>query len=142
MSEIKICINFNVKTADCKMETIIACYKKLSILIFAEVAMQILREFAIQYMNEKTQPFVCGGCGVDSNFIWKTKCGKDTTLTTIFGAMIIGQIQVQCKSCGKKMNITRKLLRIEPGKRMSEGTKKIFALLGGLTSFRVSEKIL
>ena len=40
------------------------------------------------------------------------------------------------------MNITRKLLGIEPGKQMSEGTKKIFALLGGLTSFRVSEKIL
>ena len=122
------------------METIIACYKKLSILILAEVVMQILREFAIQYMNEKAQPFVCGGCGVDSNFIFKTKCGKDTTLTTIFGAIILGQ--VQCKSCGKKMNITRKLLGIEPGKRMSEGTKKIFALLGGLTSFRVSEKIL
>ena len=83
MKEIKISINFIVKTADCKMETIIACYKKLSILILAEVAMQILREFAIQYMNEKTQPFVCGGCGDNSNFIFKTKCGKDTTLFTI-----------------------------------------------------------
>ena len=47
MSEIKICINFTVKTPDCKKETIIACYKKLSLLILAEVAMQILREFAI-----------------------------------------------------------------------------------------------
>ena len=28
MKEIKISINFIVKTADCKMETIIACYKK------------------------------------------------------------------------------------------------------------------
>ena len=83
MSEIKICINFTVKTPDCKMETIIACYKKLSILILAKVAMEILIEFATRYMNEKTQPFVCGECGDNSNFIFKTKCGKDTTLTTI-----------------------------------------------------------
>ena len=55
MKEIKISINFIVKTADCKMETIIACYKKLSILILAEVAMQILREFAIQYIRRLTR---------------------------------------------------------------------------------------
>ena len=107
-----------------------------------EFTMIILIEYAEQYMSQKTQPFECKGCGDNSNFKWKTRCGKDTEISSIFGAMIVGQLQVQCRSCGKKMNITRKLLGIEARKRMSEGTKNIFALLGGLTSFRVSEKIL
>jgi len=142
MKIIKFNIDFEIEILNCRIETIIACFKKLSNLILAELAMKILLEFAIQYMEEKKQPFVCNGCGDKSNFIWKTKQGKPSKISTIFGAMIVGQMQVQCKSCSKKKNITRELLGIEPRKQMSEGTKKMFALLGGLTSFRVSEKIL
>lgn len=93
-------------------------------------------------MNQKSQPFKCARCGSNNKFIWKTKRAKDTRLCLIFGEIKVGQMQVECKKCGKKMYITRKLLGIEPRKMMSSGTKKILALLGSLTSFRVSEKIL
>ncbi len=51
-------------------------------------------------------------------------------------------MQVKCTNCGKNMYITRKLLDIPARKLISGGTKKILALLGSLTSFCVSEKIL
>ena len=53
MSEIKICINFNVKTADCKMETIIACYKKLSILILCGICLAVLFSSHVQAQDVK-----------------------------------------------------------------------------------------
>ena len=51
-------------------------------------------------------------------------------------------MQIVCTYCGKKMFISRKLLEIPARKLMSGSTKKMLALLGSLTSFRVSEKIL
>ena len=93
-------------------------------------------------MSQTMLPFACERCGKKSSFTWKTKHAKDTRISTIFGEIILGQMQVKCKSCGKKMYITRKLLNIASRKLMSEGRRKILALLGSLTSFRVSEKIL
>ena len=108
----RVTINFNYKVelGDCNIETMVACFKKVLILFLQDFVMRILNEFATQYMNQKTQPFACDKCGSDSNFTWKTRHAKDTRISTIFVEIIIGQMQVKCKSCGKKMYITRKLL--------------------------------
>jgi len=134
--------NYIVEIPDCNIETVIACFKKVLILFLRDFTTIILTEFAIEYMSQTMLPFACERCGKKSSFTWKTKHAKDTRISTIFGEIILGQMQVKCKSCGKKMYITRKLLNIASRKLMSEGTRKIFALLGSLTSFRVSEKIL
>ncbi len=139
---VTIKVDYIVEIPDSNIETITACFKKVLLLFLREFVSTIVSEFAIRYMDQKTQPFACTKCGSKSGFSWKTKHAKDTKIATIFGTIILGQMQVKCKSCGKKMYITRKLLGIAPRKLMSGSTKKIFALLGGLTSFRVSEKIL
>ncbi len=140
--QVTIKVDYIVEIPDSNIETITACFKKVLLLFLREFVIRIINEFAIQYMNQETQPFACTKCGSKSGFAWKTKHAKDTKIATIFGTIILGQMQVKCKSCGKKMYITRKLLDIAPRKLMSGSTKKIFALLGSLTSFRVSEKIL
>lgn len=140
--QVTIKVDYIVEIPDSNIETITACFKKVLLLFLREFVIRIVTEFAIQYMNQEIQPFACTKCGSKSGFTWKTKHAKDTKIATIFGTIILGQMQVKCKSCGKKMYITRKLLGIAPRKLMSGSTKKIFALLGSLTSFRVSEKIL
>jgi len=139
---ISININYKISIPDCNIETIIACFKKLLIIFLTDFITTILTEFAEYYMNQESQPFKCKKCGSDNKFIWKTRRAKDTRIGTIFGAIKVGQMQVKCKGCGKKAYITRKLLDIAPRKLMSDGTKKVFGLLGSLTSFRVSETIL
>ncbi len=133
--QVTIKVDYIVEIPDCNIETITACFKKVLLVFLKEFVIRIVNEFAIQYLAQETQPFSCTKCG-------KTKHAKDTNIATIFGPIVLGQMQVQCKSCGKKMYLTRKLLEIPPRKLMSCSTKKIFALLGSLTSFRVSEKIL
>lgn len=139
---ININIDYKISIPDCNIETIIACFKKILVLFLTDFVISILTEFAQFYMDQESQPFECEKCGSNNKFIWKTKNAKDTRIGTIFGAIKVGQMQVECKGCGKKVYITRKLLDIAPRKLMSDGTKKVFGLLGSLTSFRVSETIL
>ncbi|MCP4459077.1 MAG: hypothetical protein GY816_13800 [Cytophagales bacterium] len=140
--QVAIKVDYIVEIPDSNIETITACFKKVLLLFLREFVTRIVNEFAIQYMNHETQPFTCTKCGSKSGFVWKTKHAKNTKIATIFGTIILCQMQVQCKSCGKKMYITRKLLGIASRRLMSVNTKKIFSLLGSLTSFRISEKIL
>ncbi len=138
--EIPIDIRYVVDLPDCKIDTITSAYKKLQSDLFADIVMQILLRFALEYMKQKKKPFCCR-CGNCREFIWKTKNAKATKIMTIFCEVILCQMQVQCKCCGAKKYITRELLEIASRNRMSEMTKKVFALIGSLSTFRVSEKI-
>jgi len=132
--------SFTLEIKECRVDYLMAAFKQLLPLllgVFVEVA---LKRFAEKAMLEEQKPFACE-CGNGQDFIWKTKNAKPTVITTIFGILSLPQIQVQCKACGKKMFITRKLLGIEPRGKMSEITGKTLALVGALTTFRVSEKI-
>ncbi len=128
---IRININYEISIPDCNIETIIACFKKILLLFLADFVISILTEFAQFYMNQESQPFECEKCGSNNKFIWKTKNAKDTRIGKIFGAIKVGQMQVECKGCGKKVYITRKLLDIAPRKLMSDGTKKVFGVIEG-----------
>ena len=48
---------------------------------------------------------------------------------------------MQCKRCGHKMYLTRKLLGMEPMKRIPAETYRRLGLVGSLTSYRVAKKI-
>ena len=79
-------------------------------------------------------------CGNATDFIWKTRHGKPTTILSWLGWITIPQLQVQCKCCDSKQYLTRKLLGMEPMKRIPEETRRKLGLMGALTSFRVAEK--
>jgi hypothetical protein len=90
--------------------------------------------------REGEKPFQCH-CGNTKHFTWKTQHGKLTQILTMLGKLKIRQLQVECKDCGARLFITRQLLGIEPRKIIIPETNKRFALIGALTTFRVSEKI-
>ena len=50
-------------------------------------------------------------------------------------------MQVECKKCEHKFYITRKLLGMEPMKRIPADTYRKLGLMGSLTTYRVAEKI-
>lgn len=135
-------IKISVETPDCKIDTIIGAFKKVLPLFLAEFAKVILKGYAKDIMSLVEKPFSCDHCGNNRHFIWKTMNAKPTTIMTIFGKIVLGQMQIQCKECGHKMFITRKLLGICKYRKMSGTTERILAMIGSLTTFRVSEKLL
>lgn len=139
---INVSLNFEMEMPNSKIETIMAAFKKFLPLLLAEFTKTVLEGFANEVMTWTVKPFSCDRCGENQNFIWKTRNAKPTTIVTIFGEILLGQMQIQCKSCDHKMFITRKLLEIGKYQKMSERTSRMLALIGCLTTFRVSEKIL
>jgi len=125
---------------NCNINTITSAFKKLQGLILADIISQVLVVFGEYYMQQAKKPFSCK-CGNCANFIWKTKNAKWTKIMTIFCEICLPQMQIQCKDCGKKMFITRILLEIKARCKMSSMTQRVFALVGSLAKFRVSEKI-
>jgi len=101
----------------------------------------VLIGFGEYEMGQQRKAFACKCCGNDTEFAWKTRHGKATRILTWFRWITIKQLQVQCKRCGSKMYITRMLLGMEPMRRIPGETRRKLALMGALTSFRVSEKI-
>jgi len=102
---------------------------------------KVLVGFAEYEMGLEEKSFSCDNCDNATEFIWKTRHGKGTKILTWFRWITLQQLQVQCKRCEHKQYITRKLLGMEPRKRVPEETRRKLALVGALTTYRVSEKI-
>jgi hypothetical protein len=102
---------------------------------------KVLVGFGEYEMGLKKKSFACKCCGNDTEFVWKTRHGKATTILTWFRWITLKQLQVLCKRCGSKQYITRMLLGMEPKKRVPDETRRKLALMGALTSYRVSAKI-
>jgi len=134
-------VNYSVEVENCNIDYLIMVFKQILVIVLTDFITQVLRQFAEAAMQQAKKPFYCTGCGNNTNFIWKTRNAKKMILTTIFAALHLPQMQVQCKCCGKKMFISRLLLGVEKYQKMSKVTQKMLALLGSLTTFRVSEKI-
>jgi hypothetical protein len=135
---------------DCQFEVHLKDGTLSSILLaFAELLPQLLTDFfqkvLIGYgeyvMSLKEKPFSCECCGNNTEFIWKTRHGKETKILTIYRWVALRQLQVLCKGCGRKLYITRRLLGIEANKRIPAETYRKLGLIGSLTTYRVSEKI-
>lgn len=137
----KFNLNYNVEIESCNIDHLTAVFKQMMVMIFSDFVKSVLRDFAERSMAMEKKPFCCP-CGNSKDFVWKTGNAKSTKISTIFAELELPQIQVRCKSCGRKMFITRALLGIEKHQRMSAVTERMLAVLGVLSSFRVSEKIL
>lgn len=124
-----------------KLKEISDNFCKILQIIIAQFFQQVILEFADHYMLQRTKPFSCDKCGNNNQFIWKTRHGKKTSLLTIFGSLNLFQLQVQCKNCGHKMCLTRKLLGVAPRKKIPLDTIRKLGMIGALTTFRVAKKI-
>ena len=134
-------MNYSMEVEKCNIDYLTAVFKQFLVMLFTDFVKAVLEQFAEDSMKMEKKPFHCS-CGNDKNFTWKTKDAKPMKITTIFAELILPQMQIQCKVCGKKIFISRLLLGIERYQKMSFITQKILALIGGLATFRVSEKIL
>lgn len=133
---------FRVHLKDGSLTTILSAFCRFLPKILADYIQKVLIGLGEYAMNLKKKPFSCDCCCNDENFIWKTRHGKDTKILTVFQWVTLQQLQVQCKDCGHKFNITRKLLGIAPMKRIPADTYRKLGLIGSLTTYRVAAKII
>jgi len=139
--KINYSVNFSIDIQEPTLKAITQAYFQLLPILLSDLFQNVIVTFAQYYMERKLKPFSCEECGNREEFIWKTRKGKSTELLTIFGMIKIPQLQVKCKRCGHKMYITRRLLGVEPRKKVPKETVRKLGLLGALTSFRVAQKI-
>lgn len=131
---------FRVNMRQCDFPSIMKVFLILLPQLLADFFQKVLVGFGEYEMSLEKKSFACKCCGNDTQFIWKTRHGKATTILTWFRYITLKQLQVECKACGSKQYITRMLLGMEPRKRIPEETRRKLALMGALTSYRVSEK--
>ena len=131
---------FKVHLKDSRISTILAAFGVLLPQLLMDFFQKVLVGFGEYAMALKKKPFTCK-CGNDVDFTWKTRHGKETKIHGFFCWLVLRQLQIKCKHCGSKMYITRKLLGMEPMKRIAPEINRKLGLLGALTSFRVAEKI-
>ena len=113
---------FRVDIKECSLATILVAFSKLLPQMLTDFIQKVLFVFGESAMGQSRKPFCCDTCGNDKEFIWKTRHGKETKILTVFQWVRLQQLQVQCKGCGHKFHITRKLLGIEPMKRIPAET--------------------
>lgn len=131
---------FKVHLKNSHISTILAAFAALLPELLRDFFQKVLVGFGEYAMALKKKPFTCK-CGNDADFIWKTRHGKKTKIHGFYRWLELQQLQVQCKRCGSKMYITRKLLGMAPMKRIAPEIYRKLGLLGSLTTFRVAEKI-
>jgi len=132
---------FRVDLSSSDFSSIMRAFLMLLPQLLEDFFQKVLVGFAEYEMGLRKKSFVCTACGNDTEFIWKTRHGKPTTILTWFRWLTLRQLQVQCKKCGHKQYITRGLLGMESMKRVPDETRRKLALVGALSSYRVSEKI-
>ena len=132
---------FRVGLQDSDFSSIMKAFLMLLPQLLEDFFQKVLVGFGEYEMGLKKKSFACKSCGNDTEFVWKTRHGKTTTILTWFRWITLKQLQVRCKRCGSKQYITRLLLGMEPKRRIPDETRRKLALMGALTSYRVSAKI-
>lgn len=139
--EIEFTCTATIDISSPKLEEICKKFCVLFRVIVCEFFKKVILAFAEDYIEKGSSKLKCPCCQRAGRFIWKTRHGKPTSLLTIFGAIFLDQLQVQCRECGHKMYITRQLLGIESRVRLPLHTVRRLGLIGALTTYRVASKI-
>ncbi len=133
--------NINIDIDKPNLKNITEAFHEIQKILLPSFFNQVILNFAEHYMSLEEKPFHCDCCGNNNSFIWKTHKGKSTDILSIFGMLVLNQLQIQCKYCGHKIYITRKLLEIAPRKKIPLQTIRKLGFIGALTTFRVAKKI-
>jgi len=131
---------FGVKLKECSLGSIISAFMRFLPDLLTDFVMKILLGYAEYVMSLAEKPFCCETCGNSRNFTWKTRHGKTTRILTIFQWVSLNQFQVKCSDCGHKFYISRKLLMLEPMKRIPEDTRKSLVLLELFAVFELPKR--
>jgi len=129
--------SMTIDLPDGKLDTILTYLKTLIPAIVTEIIKQVILAFAETTCLETP----CPHCHTSGKAHWKTHHGEKTLITTVYGKSPLYQLQLQCGSCGHKYYITRTILGLERRQRTSNRVMRAFALIGALSTYRVSEKI-
>lgn len=132
---------FRVNMEQCDFASIMKAFLFLLPQLLEDFFQKVLVGFGEYEMALEKKSFNCKCCGNNTEFVWKTRHGKATKILTWFSYITLKHLQLQCKQCGSKQYITRMLLGMGPRKMIPEETRHKLALMGALTSYRVSEKI-
>ena len=146
--KIQISLNYSVEVSEFNLSFLVSVFRQLIPLLLSGFISSVMRQLsesigtsssaAGQMLTKET--FRCPKCG-SLAFIWKTR-GSSTTrakVLTEIGPVEIPQMQIQCRKCGRKTYITRKILGLERYAKMTNDTAQKLALCGSLSSFRVCE---
>ncbi len=131
---IKFDCQFDVLLKDSSITTLLAGFCKLLPELLTDYMQKAVIGHGEYLMALEKKPFCCDECGNDKEFIWKTRHGKETKILTVFQWVKLRQLQVQCKKCGHKMYLLRKLLGMEPMQRIPADTYRKLGLMGSLTT--------
>ena len=137
-TKFNINLDLSIEVKSSKLKDIIDAFKASILIYFQSFVRQVLLHFAKEYMktDELAKMLNCNKVN------WKTSIGnKFTQIKTIFGNIVIPQLQVKIGDTGKRKMITRLLLGIEPRKRIPDITIKAIGLMGSLASYRIVKKI-
>jgi len=137
---IEVECKFGVKIKECSLGSIISAFMRFLPDLLADFVMKILLGYAEYVMSLAEKPFCCETCGNSRNFTWKTRHGKTIRILTIFQWLSLNQLQVKCSDCGHKFYIPRKLLMLEPMKRIPEDTRKSLVLLELFAVFELPKR--
>ena len=107
---------FRVSMGRSDFSSIMKAFLMLLPQLLEDFFQKVLVAFGEYEMARDKKSFVCKCCGNDTQFIWKTRHGKATTVLTWFRYISLKQLQVECKECGSKQYITRMLLAWNPGR--------------------------
>ncbi len=133
---------FRITLQDCHLVTLVAAFATLLPQIFTDFLDKAIFAYADAAMKALIKPFACDRCGNDQRFIWKTKRGRPTHILTVFQWVVLRHLQVQCKACGHKFYLTRRILGLERRERIPKAVYRKLGLIGSLASYRVASKIL
>lgn len=132
----KFTIDKTIEIKSSNLKDILEAFKISMITVFQDFVKQVLLEFAEKYHKDETLKKMLN-C---NKIAWKSKTGfKTTQILTIFGKINVPQIQVVAD--GKRLFITRLLLGIEKRKIIPEITIKQLGLIGALSPYRVTQKV-
>ena len=137
--KIELTFNYNLELHDCKLDNLVFAFKQMIPAFLSAFIAAVLRQFAERLLGNMAagpppggeKPFHCSKCGAHT-LIWKTRASKTVTakLVTCMGPATVPQMQVQCKKCGHKEYIVRRLLDMPAYSRISKHTEHLLALCG------------
>ena len=147
--KIELSFNYTLTLPDCKLDSLVSAFKAMIPALLSAFISSVLQRFADLLLGNMFNDglpevagglFACPGCGGRS-FMWKTRRSGTVSaqLATPLGTVCVPQMQIQCRKCGSKQYIVRKLLDLPPYAHLSGRTEHQLALCGALTSFRVGE---
>lgn len=136
-----ISLEFDIKIdmESSNLENILKSFTRHIPMMFELFTGKVITAFAEQYLSDGTLAGMIG-C---SRATKKTFRGSEVTrISTPYGMLILPQLQVVNQDNGSRVFVTRKLLGIEPCKRIPLITKKYFGIMGALAPLRVVNKFM